>query len=164
MTGTSVIFWIVALLTVGSAAGVVFSRNLIYSAVALLFSLLGVAGLYVFLWADFIAVTQILIYVGGILVLIIFGIMLTHRITNVRLSHSSIQQGVGGVIVLVIFAGLSAMILNAPWHRSPAMEPLGTVREIGRMLMIDYLLPFEVASILLLAALMGAALLSRKTD
>lgn len=164
MTGTSFIFWIVALLTVGSAAGVVFSKNLIYSAVSLLFCLLGVAGLYVFLWADFIAVTQILIYVGGILVLIIFGIMLTHRITNVRLSHSSIQQGVGGAIVLAIFAGLSAMILDAPWYLSSAEEPTETVREIGRMLMVDYLLPFEVASILLLAALMGAALLSRKVD
>jgi NADH-quinone oxidoreductase subunit J len=123
VTGTSFIFWIVALVTVASAATVVFSKNLIYSAVALLFTLSGVAGLYVFLWADFIAVTQILIYVGGILVLIIFGIMLTHRITNVRLSHSSIQQGVGGTIVLVIFLGLTSMILKAPWYRVTAVEP-----------------------------------------
>ena len=164
MTGTSFIFWIVALVTVVSAATVVFSKNLIYSAVALLFTLSGVAGLYVFLWADFIAVTQILIYVGGILVLIIFGIMLTHRITNVRLSHSSIQQGVGGTIVLVIFLGLTSMILKAPWYRVTAVEPQETVRQIGRLLMIDYLLPFEVASVLLLAALIGAALLSRKMD
>ena len=164
MTGTSFIFWIVALVTVASAATVVFSKNLIYSAVALLFTLSGVAGLYVFLWADFIAVTQILIYVGGILVLIIFGIMLTHRITNVRLSHSSIQQGVGATIVLVIFLGLTSMILKAPWYRVTAVEPQETVRQIGRLLMIDYLLPFEVASVLLLAALIGAALLSRKMD
>ena len=164
MTGTSFIFWIVALVTVASAATVVFSKNLIYSAVALLFTLSGVAGLYVFLWADFIAVTQILIYVGGILVLIIFGIMLTHRITNVRLSHSSIQQGVGGTIVLVIFLGLTSMILKAPWYRATAVEPQEPVRQIGRLLMIDYLLPFEVASVLLLAALIGAALLSRKMD
>ena len=66
MNGTSFIFGIVAIVTVASAAMVVFSKNLIYSAMALLFTLLGVAGLYVFLWADFIAVTQILIYVGGI--------------------------------------------------------------------------------------------------
>ena len=164
MTGTSFIFGIVALVTVVSAAMVVFSTNLIYSAVALLFTLLGVAGLYVFLWADFIAVTQILIYVGGILVIIIFGIMLTHRITSVRLSHSSMQQGTGGAIVLVIFVGLTSMIFKAPWYRVAAVEPQETVRQIGRLLMIDYLLPFEVASVLLLAALMGAALLSRKVD
>ncbi|MCS5661023.1 MAG: NADH-quinone oxidoreductase subunit J [Dehalococcoidia bacterium] len=164
MTGTSFIFGIVALVTVVSAAMVVFSTNLIYSAMALLFTLLGVAGLYVFLWADFIAVTQILIYVGGILVIIIFGIMLTHRITSVRLSHSSMQRGTGGAIVLVIFVGLTSMIFRAPWYRVAAVEPEETVRQIGRLLMIDYLLPFEVASVLLLAALMGAALLSRKVD
>ena len=164
MNGTSFIFGIVAIVTVASAAMVVFSKNLIYSAMALLFTLLGVAGLYVFLWADFIAVTQVLIYVGGILVLIIFGIMLTHRITNVRLSHSSIQQSVGGSVVLAIFLGLMFMIIKAPWYRVAAVEPQETVRQIGRLLMIDYLLPFEVASVLLLAALMGAALLSRKVD
>ena len=164
MTGTSFIFGIVALVTVVSAAMVVFSTNLIYSAMALLFTLLGVAGLYVFLWADFIAVTQILIYVGGILVIIIFGIMLTHRITSVRLSHSSMQRGTGGAIVLVIFLGLISMIFKASWYRVAAVEPEETVRQIGRLLMIDYLLPFEVASVLLLAALMGAALLSRKVD
>ena len=164
MTGTSFIFGIVALVTVVSAAMVVFSTNLIYSAMALLFTLLGVAGLYVFLWADFIAVTQILIYVGGILVIIIFGIMLTHRITSVRLSHSSMQRGTGGAIVLVIFVGLTSMIFKEPWYRVAAVEPQETVRQIGRLLMIDYLLPFEVASVLLLAALMGAALLSRKVD
>ncbi|MDP6578059.1 MAG: NADH-quinone oxidoreductase subunit J [Candidatus Marinimicrobia bacterium] len=164
MSGQLIIFWIVTLVTVLSAATVVFSKNLIYSAVALLFTLLGVAGLYVFLWADFIAVTQILIYVGGILVLIIFGIMLTHRITSVRLSHSSMQRGIGGAIVLMIFVGLTSMIFRAPWYRVAAVEPQETVRQIGRLLMVDYLLPFEVASVLLLAALMGAALLSRKVN
>ena len=164
MSGQLIIFWIVTLVTVLSAATLVFSKNLIYSAVALLFTLLGVAGLYVFLWADFIAVTQILIYVGGILVLIIFGIMLTHRITSVRLSHSSMQRGIGGAIVLMIFVGLTSMIFRAPWYRVAAVEPQETVRQIGRLLMVDYLLPFEVASVLLLAALMGAALLSRKVN
>ena len=139
------------------------SNNLIYSAVSLLFTLLGIAGLYVFLWADFIAITQILIYVGGILVLIIFGIMLTHRITDVTLSQSSNQQILGGGIVLVIFLGLSYMILNTPWLQNSAVEPEETIKQIGNLLMIDYLLPFEVASILLLAALIGAALLSRSS-
>ena len=95
MTGINLIFWFIALMTIISASIVVLSNNLIYSAVSLLFTLLGIAGLYVFLWADFIAITQILIYVGGILVLIIFGIMLTHRITDVTLSQSSNQQMLG---------------------------------------------------------------------
>ncbi|MBA25456.1 MAG: NADH-quinone oxidoreductase subunit J [Candidatus Marinimicrobia bacterium] len=163
MTGINLIFWFIAILTIVSGSIVVLSNNLIYSAVSLLFTLLGIAGLYVFLWADFIAITQILIYVGGILVLIIFGIMLTHRITDVTLSQSSNQQILGGGIVLVIFLGLSYMILNTPWLENSAVEPQETIKQIGNLLMIDYLLPFEVASILLLAALIGAALLSRSS-
>ena len=163
MTGINLIFWFIALMTVISASIVVLSNNLIYSAVSLLFTLLGIAGLYVFLWADFIAITQILIYVGGILVLIIFGIMLTHRITDVTLSQSSNQQILGGGIILIIFLGLSFMMLNTPWFQDTAVEPQETINQIGYLLMIDYLLPFEVASILLLVALIGAALLSRSS-
>ena len=81
------VFWFIAALTIMSAAFVVINNQLIYSAVALLFTLFGVAGLYVFLWADFIAGIQILVYVGGILVLVIFGIMLTNKIRSVRISH-----------------------------------------------------------------------------
>ena len=163
MIGINLIFWFIALMTIISASIVVLSNNLIYSAVSLLFTLLGIAGLYVFLWADFIAITQILIYVGGILVLIIFGIMLTHRITDVTLSQSSNQQILGGGIILIIFLGLSFMMLNTPWFQDTAVEPQETINQIGYLLMIDYLLPFEVASILLLVALIGAALLSRSS-
>ena len=163
MTGINLIFWFIALMTIISASIVVLSNNLIYSAVSLLFTLLGIAGLYVFLWADFIAITQILIYVGGILELIIFGIMLTHRITDVTLSQSSNQQMLGGGIILIIFLGLSYMMLNTPWFQDTAVEPQETINQIGYLLMIDYLLPFEVASILLLVALIGAALLSRSS-
>ena len=100
---TEFVFWFVASLTIMSAAFVVLNNQLIYSAVALLFTLFGIAGLYVFLWADFIAGIQILVYVGGILVLVIFGIMLTNKIRSVRISHKSIQQGVGGVIAFWFF-------------------------------------------------------------
>ena len=85
------IFWFIAAFTIISAAFVVLNNQLIYSAVALLFTLFGVAGLYVFLWADFIAGVQLLVYIGGILVLIIFGIMLTNRISSVRLSQTNVQ-------------------------------------------------------------------------
>ena len=74
------------------------NNQLLYSAIALLFSLFGVAGLYIFLWADFIAGIQLLVYIGGINVLIIFGIMLTNKISSVRLSQTNVQQGVGAVV------------------------------------------------------------------
>ena len=158
---TEFVFWFVAALTIMSAAFVVLNNQLIYSAVALLFTLFGIAGLYVFLWADFIAGIQILVYVGGILVLVIFGIMLTNKIRSVRISHKSIQQGVGGVITFWLFIFLFIALFKAPWAISTAVEPSGTVREIGILLLTDFLLPFEIISVLLLGALIGAAVLSR---
>ena len=107
-------FWLIAAITVISAAFVVLNNQLVYSAVALLFTLFGVAGLYVFLWADFIAGVQLLVYVGGILVLIIFGIMLTNRISSVRISHKSVQQGVGGAVIIWLFIFLSIVIMRNP--------------------------------------------------
>ncbi|OUW79817.1 MAG: hypothetical protein CBD77_01945 [bacterium TMED217] len=155
------VFWFIAALTVMSAAFVVLNNQLIYSAVALLFTLFGIAGLYVFLWADFIAGIQILVYVGGILVLVIFGIMLTNKIRSVRISHKSIQQGVGGVIAFWLFIFLFIALSKAPWLLNDSVEPSSTVREIGILLLTDFLLPFEIISVLLLGALIGAAVLSR---
>ena len=155
------VFWFIAALTVMSAAFVVLNNQLIYSAVALLFTLFGIAGLYVFLWADFIAGIQILVYVGGILVLVIFGIMLTNKIRSVRISHKSIQQGVGGVVAFWLFIFLFIALSKAPWLLNDSVEPSSTVREIGILLLTDFLLPFEIISVLLLGALIGAAVLSR---
>jgi len=155
-------FWLIAAITVISAAFVVLNNQLVYSAIALLFTLFGVAGLYVFLWADFIAGVQLLVYVGGILVLIIFGIMLTNRISSVRISHKSVQQGVGGAVIIWLFIFLSIVILKTPWLNQTAMEPASSVAQVGKLLLMKYLLPFEVISVLLLGALIGAATLSRE--
>ena len=91
MSFFDVMFCVVALVTVGSAAIVVLSRSLIYSAFALLFTFFGVAIIYVFLGADFLAATQVLIYVGGILILLLFGVMLTHRLYNLNLKTETFQ-------------------------------------------------------------------------
>jgi NADH:ubiquinone oxidoreductase subunit 6 (subunit J) len=156
------VFWIIVGITLGSAVMVVTSKNLLYSAYALLFSFLGVTGLYVFLWADFIAVVQVVVYVGGILILIIFGIMLTNKITSVNISHASVQKG-GGIFVVLTFVGMLGYMINkTPWSIVAATEPVETTAVIGRLLMIEYLLPFEVTSLLLLGALIGATTLSRK--
>jgi len=158
------VFWFIAGVTVLSAAMVVTSKSLLYSAYSLLFTFLGVTGLYIFLWADFLAVVQVVVYVGGILVLIIFGIMLTNKITSVNISHTSMQKGVGGVVVIGFIASLGYMALNTPWLAGVNIEPVETTTAIGRLLLMDYLLPFEAASLLLLGALIGATTLSRKDD
>jgi len=157
-------FWFVVSLTVLSAAVVVLSNQLIYSAMALLLTLFGVAGIYVFLWADFMAGVQLLVYIGGILVLIIFGIMLTNRISSVRLSQTNVQQGVGGALGIWLMIFISMVISKTPWYQADAIEPTETVAGVGTLLLTKYLLPFESISLLLLGALIGAALLSRKEN
>ncbi|MFC1550657.1 NADH-quinone oxidoreductase subunit J [Candidatus Neomarinimicrobiota bacterium] len=161
---TQIVFWFVVVLTIVSAISVVRSKNLVYAALSLLVTFAGVTALYIFLWADFLAGVQVVIYIGGIIILLLFGIMLTHRITSVYISQANIQRGIGLIVVLVILGFLFWMIVSTPWLQQMAGEPEDTVRTIGTLLMTDYLLPFEVASVLLLAALIGAAMLSRKTE
>ena len=159
-----IVFWSIAGFTIVSAALVVFNNQLLYSAIALLFALFGVAGLYIFLWADFIAGIQLLVYIGGINVLIIFGIMLTNKISSVRLSQTNVQQGVGGVIALWLFILISIVISKTSWVNIESTEPANTVTDIGILLLTKYLLPFEAISLLLLGALIGAAMLSREAS
>jgi NADH-quinone oxidoreductase subunit J len=157
------VFILIAAITIASAIWVVSSSNLIYSAVALLFTLFGVAGLYVFLYADFLAAVQVLIYVGGILVLIIFGVMLTNKIDKDELKESGRGKWKGALISLSIFTGLFYVISKTEWITNGSDEVSeGTVEQIGQLILGDYLLPFEVISLLLLASLIGAAYLSRK--
>ena len=158
----NIVFWFFVIMTIVAALMVVLSKNLVYAALALLITFLGVAAMYIFLWADFMAGAQVMIYIGGILILILFGIMLTHKITSVRISHTNVQKGVGALIVIAIFAGLVWMVNITPWLNIPTQEPSQTVRDIGILLMTDFLLPLEAICVLLLGALIGAAVLARK--
>ncbi|MEC9475394.1 MAG: NADH-quinone oxidoreductase subunit J, partial [Candidatus Neomarinimicrobiota bacterium] len=103
-------FWFIVALTISSALMVVSSKSLVYSAYSLLFTFIGVTALYVFLWADFLAVVQVVVYVGGILVLIIFGIMLTNKISSANISHTSVQKR-AGVFVVIGFIGVLGYVI-----------------------------------------------------
>ena len=152
-------------LIASSAIWVVVSPNLVHSAVSLLITLFGVAGLYVFLYADFLAATQVVIYVGGILVLIIFGVMLTNKIDKPVIASDSSNKIIGVLVSGFIFSILSIVILQTDWSILPNnTEGPSTVELIGRLILGKYLLPFELISILLLAALTGSALLARKKN
>jgi NADH-quinone oxidoreductase subunit J len=159
---TQIVFYFFAGMTVLSAIVVVFSKNLIHSAFALLFTFVGVAALYVFLGADFLAATQMVIYVGGILVLLIFGVMLTHKISEMQLKSETFQFWPGLVLVTVVFFCLVFVMLKTTWHSPVAQEMKPTTAAIGELFMKDYILPFEVASIFLLIALIGAAMIVRR--
>jgi NADH:ubiquinone oxidoreductase subunit 6 (subunit J) len=161
VTPEALVFWAFAVLTVGSAAVVVLARSLIYSAFALLFTFFGVAGLYVLLGADFLAATQLLIYVGGILVLLLFGVMLTHRIYDLELKTEKTQFLPGLFVGVGLFVILAATAVRTEWASVPR-PPAPTTRSIGELFLGRYILPFEAASILLLVALVGAAMIVRR--
>ncbi len=157
------VFYLFALMTIGGAAGCAFSRNIIYSAWSLLFAFMGVAGIYVFLGADFPAVAQVLIYVGGILVLILFAIMLTKQIgEDPKLTNAHLALPVGAVLAVVTIATLTYMAVMAPWklEATPSYAPVSA--GLGVAFLTEWLLPFEVASVVLLAALIGSVIIARK--
>ncbi len=162
MSVSTAVFSLIVLLTITSAAMVAFSRNIIYSAFSLLGTFMGVAGLYIFLGADFVAAVQLLIYVGGILVLILFAVMLTHRITDVTITNRS----AGRIPALIVIGGLLYFLIqtiqSTPWVKAKEVVFAATTAKIGDAFLYDYLLPFELASLVLLAAMIGAVVLSRK--
>lgn len=159
---SAAIFYGVAALVLGSALYVVVGKNLVHSAFALVAAFFGVAVFYVYLGADFLAGAQVLIYVGGILTLLLFGVMLTNRIYNLNLRSGAIQVVPGALSAGLVFALLVWIIQSVDWGAMDAGDPGPTSESIGRLLMGDYLLPFEIASVLLLIALMGAAMLVRR--
>jgi NADH:ubiquinone oxidoreductase subunit 6 (subunit J) len=161
MTAEALVFWVFATVTVSSAAVMVLSRKLIYSAFALLFTFFGVAGLYVLLGADFLAAVQLLVYVGGILVLLLFGVMLTHRVHDLDLRGGATQLVPGAIVAGGLFVILAATAVRTQWGQS-ARPPAPTTADIGRLFLGEYLLPFEAASVLLLVALVGAAMIVRR--
>ncbi len=161
-TTYTVIFYLFAAITVCSAAFVVFTRNVIYSAFSLLFTFFGVAALYVFLSADFIAVTQVVVYVGGILVLLLFGVMFTNSIMQVKQKTEFFHLFPGMLLLIgLIGAMLYTFYTTNGWMPSATMLQGSIVERIGFETMSRYVLPFEMVSILLLAALIGAAFLAR---
>lgn len=164
MTIADVVFIIFAAMVVFPAGMVVFAPRLIDSAFALLFTLFGVAGLFAFLGADFLAAAQLLIYVGGVLVILLFGILLTRRIQDVQFEVGANQVWIGSLVSAAILSLFVIFIVRADWVQLPEHTPEPTTANIGELLMTRFVLPFEVASIFLLAALIGAVVIGRSEE
>lgn len=158
------IFFALAAMAVVSAIFVITGRNLFHAAMFLGGHLLTIAGFYFLLNADLVGIMQVFVYVGGVIVVLLFGIMLTSQITNVRLT-SAIEQRGGTFIVIAALVGLLAFVLNDTIFRVSQIAPAeDTISLIGRLFMTDYILPFEVISVLLLAALIGAVIIARQEE
>ena len=158
-TGTVVAFWVLSAITVGAALGVVVVRNLIHAVVFLVLSFMGVAGLYITLSADFVAVTQILIYAGAISVLLLFAIVLTP--TGERGNTESFLRLPALLLALLVGCTLGFVAIDTDWVISDREGFEETASVIGEALLDKYVLPFEIASVLLLVAMLGAIILVR---
>jgi len=162
MTLYDFIFYLFAAITLVSAFFVVTIRNIVYSAFFLLFTFFGVAGIYIILGADFVAMVQLIVYVGGILILILFGIMLTNKITNVSIKTGTAQVLPATIGVAMLAGLLCAVFVNTPWRKLDTAPMIPTTQGLGVMLISEYGIVFELLGILLLIALIGAASLARK--
>jgi NADH-quinone oxidoreductase subunit J len=166
-----IVFIVISFLTLLTAWIVVTNRNLFHAALALMGSFLGVAGLYVMLDAGFLAAAQLLVYIGAISILLIFAIMMTRRLMQTTETAFNSQWLLGGITSLVLFAVISFVVLQV-WTLQPGAGPgsMGSAPEVSEAVLRDsvnqlgialvsvdqYVLPFEVASVLLLAAMIGA--------
>ena len=162
MSSYDILFYLFSLLTVVSAFFSVVHPNILYAGLSLFGSFFGVAGIYLLLGADFVAATQVLIYVGGILTLILFAVMLSKNIYGMKLKDEGRRKIVPAFISLLLFGFLLKLIFTVNWNTIASQEePVATTSRLGTLLLSEYLLPFELASVLLLAALIGAILLAR---
>ncbi len=162
MTLYDIIFYLFAVITIASAFVVVTTRNVIYSGFTLLFTFFGVAGIYVLLGADFLAIVQIMVYVGGILILILFGVMLTNKITDVDIRTGTIHLLPAAIGVGILFGALTSVMVWTDWKTEPVEIPITTTYAIGKELLTNYVLIFELLGILLLVVLIGAASIARR--
>ena len=167
MSGQEIAFIILGILTLSSAFMVVTAKNLVHAALWLILALFGVAGIFVLLNAGFLAVVQIIVYIGAIAILMIFAIMLTRNLTQGEKSQFNNNAVIAGLVGIVVFAGFSILILNSKANEFiyPPLDPrIDPISELG-VALVDpnaFIIPFELASILLLAALIGAIVVAWK--
>jgi len=155
-------FALISLVVIGSAVLVVTLRNIFHSVLFLALSFLGVAGVYLLLAADFLAAAQVLIYIGAIIVLMMFALMLTHRVMTANViqtvGHPWLALAVAGAMLVILFG----LFVFYPWDTGALPDAAPTTGIIGRQLLTRYVLPFELASIVLLVAMIGAIVLAKE--
>ncbi|MFN8527586.1 MAG: NADH-quinone oxidoreductase subunit J [Anaerolineae bacterium] len=167
----TIVFFLFAVIALGGALGVVTNRNLIHGAIYLIISLFGGAGLFVLLSAPFLAAVQVLVYIGAIAILIIFAVMLTRSMTAMREVFNR-QWWASALVAVLFFVVLFAGVILPLWgpngaaSGAPTTDLVATTQDLG-VALVDgnqYVLPFEVASLLLTAAMIGAIVIAREDD
>lgn len=162
MSLTQIVFIILAGLALLGAVGMVALRNLVHTVLSMVLSFLAVAGVFVLLEAGFLAAVQVLIYVGALAILILFAIMLTRDLRDRNAHVNAAQWPLALVVAAAFFAVLGALLLQASWPTVTASVTGDQVVALGQALVGPYALPFEVASVLLLVAAVGAIVIVRE--
>ena len=161
-TGLNVAFWIVAVGMAVAAVGVVTMKNIVHAALALVVVLAGVAAQYVILHAEFLGIVQVLIYIGAVIVLFLFGIMLTRAPMQRSAEYDNDQRILAGLVALLIFGVLAYLLVDEfGGDQLHLAEPTQT-SAIADSIFRSYVVAFEAVSMLLLAALIGAIVLARR--
>ncbi|MEJ5198360.1 MAG: NADH-quinone oxidoreductase subunit J [Anaerolineae bacterium] len=157
-------FILLGLLTLGAALMVVTTRNLLRAALWLIAAFFGIAGIFILLHAEFLAVVQVLIYIGAISILIIFAIMLTRRLMDPQQPRFNSQWGLVGGFAALLFVGLAAVITRVTWPAATGALPADPIARLGADFVGPYAVPFEVASVLLVVAMIGAIIIARERE
>lgn len=165
---STVAFIVFALFSLGGALGVVTTRNLVHATLYLILSLFGAAGFFVLLSAPFMAAVQVLVYIGAIAILIVFAVMLTRSMTRLRDLYNAqwaLSAVVAGALFVLLMAGviLPSFGVNTPLGQREVSDVVTGTVDLGKALVDQnqYVLPFEVASLLLTAAMIGAIVIAR---
>jgi NADH-quinone oxidoreductase subunit J len=156
-------FWLIAIITLGSALMMVLNKNIFHSALYMIVTFIGVAGMYVLLQADFMAAVQILVYAGAIAIFIVFGVMLTQRGNMKQTNLFSKSAGLAGLVSLALIVINVIMVRNTKWPVTTGVKPPeDTVNQIADLMFNKMVIPFEVAAVLLLVALLGAVIIAKE--
>jgi NADH-quinone oxidoreductase subunit J len=158
-----IVFWILSFVLLVSAFMVVSLRNIFHCALFLILCLFSVAGIFILLGAEFLAAAQVLIYIGAVAVLIIFAIMLTSNLASKKISQTN-ENAMVSFFICLIFGFTTLLLIGNThvWRHSVEGPGTDNTLNLGRYLMTEFMLPFEVVSALLLAAMIGAIVLARK--
>jgi len=158
-----IVFWILSFVLLVSAFMVVSLRNIFHCALFLILCLFSVAGIFILLGAEFLAAAQVLIYIGAVAVLMIFAIMLTSNLASKKITQTN-ENGVVSFFICLIFGFTTLLLIGNThvWRYSVEGPGTDNTLNLGRYLMTEFMLPFEVVSVLLLAAMIGAIVLARK--
>ena len=164
MTGEVAAFWSLAVVLVGSALAVVLTKNLFHAVLWLALALVGTAGIFLALDAEFIAAVQILLYAGGVVTVVVFAIVVTERLVGERLSQTSRRVALGAATSAALLAGLLGSIWRSALPATRPAMPADLTQELGFSVLTRHVLSFELLAVLLLAALIGATYFARPED